>query len=205
MTNEAVDAARALLPGAGWAPYAFGAASLVGGAVAARCGERRLWLVAAVWGAALLACWGPFSPVARVPWAIGGAALAAAGAAVPVGAGPRWLGWLPLGVWLAAAAGLRQAPALALTAGVGGTDALVALALERAEAGEVDEGIVHAEAALALEPEEPQAALVAASLYASEGDCDTAVRRARVAHLALGSELPRLDEAIRACFAARGP
>jgi hypothetical protein len=100
---------------------------------------------------------------------------------------------------------VRQFPVVSLTLGTGGAEAATAYALDRAEAGEIDEGIVFGDAALQIAPEDPQAALVVASLYAAEGDCETAVVRARIAHLGLGSELPSMDAAIRACLSARGP
>jgi hypothetical protein len=205
MSNEALSAARALLPGAEWASYTLSVLPFFGGFFAAFCGERRFWLVGALWGVAMLGLWGPFNALGAVQWMIGAVALSGAGWALLVGRKSR-RAWL-LGPVICGIVGfiVRQFPVVALTLGTGGADAATAYALERAEAGEVDEGIVFGDAALEIAPEDPQAALVVASLYAAEGDCDTAVVRARIAHLGLGSDLPRMDAAIRACLSARGP
>jgi hypothetical protein len=209
--TEAIDAARALLPGASWVPYLVSGLPFFGGLAAAACGERRVWLVAGLWGAAMAGCWGGFNPLGLIQWVVGGVALAAAGWACLRGR-PRRRHWLvgpPLAIALGLAA--RQAPKIALTTGVAGSPALVEYALERAGAGEVDEGIVYAEAAVQVAStggdaeEEASAELVLASLYAAGGDCTTAVTHARAAHMVFGSDLPKLDEAIRDCFSARGP
>lgn len=228
--TENLDAARALLPGASWLPWAIGALGLPGGALSRRLGEPNGALVGAAWATGLALAWGAFNPAARVAWALGGGALAvAAWASVPGDAAPRatagdrpgarlralwgrarWPLLVPFGLALAAPAA-RLAPVLALTTGVGGVDQLIRHALDRADAGELDEAIVFGEAGGELARlrgtpvEEAQAELVTASLYAAEGDCTTAVTHARVAHLELGSDLPTLDAAVRSCFAARGP
>ncbi|MSP56127.1 MAG: hypothetical protein EXR69_11060 [Myxococcales bacterium] len=112
---------------------------------------------------------------------------------------------------MALAAGGRQAPRCALTVGAGGSAALVEVALERAHAGEPDEAIVFGEAAVAVANQQGSgveaaaAAVVTASLYAASGDCSAAVEHARVAHIALGADLPKLDQAVRACFQTQGP
>ncbi len=207
--SEAIAAARALLPGAAWVPYAFSGLPFVGGLAAGACGEPRVWLVAALWGAGMAGCWGDFNPLGAVQWVVGGVGLAAAGWACFRGGQRRryWLVGPPLALILGL--GLRAAPVAGLTAGTLGGPALVELALARAEAGEVDEGIVYAEAGMQLSggspTDEASAALVLASLYAAEGDCDSAVTRARIAHATLGPSLPNLDEAIKSCFQLRGP
>lgn len=204
---EVVAAARALLPGGSWAPYAVSAVPFFGGLAAGICGERRAWLVGGLWGAAMAGCWAAFNPLGLVQWAIGGTALALAGWASARRPTLRrhWL----LGPPLLLALGLcvREVPAVALASGVAGSSTLVEYALERAAAGEVDEAIVFGEAAASVASPEEQAsaALVLASLYAAEGNCEVAVVRARVAHAALGSDLPKMDEAVAGCFRARGP
>jgi len=205
MTNEALSAARALLPGAEWASYALSIFPFFGGLFAAFCGERRFWWVGALWGVAMLGLWGPFNVLGAVQWVIGAVALSGAGWALLVGRKPRRV-WL-LGPVLCGVVGfgVRQFPVVSLTLGTGGAEAATAYALDRAEAGEIDEGIVFGDAALQIAPEDPQAALVVASLYAAVGDCETAVVRGRIAHLALGSDLPSMDAAIRACWSAQGP
>ena len=205
MTNEALAAARALLPGAEWASYTLSIFPFFGGLFAAFCGERRFWWVGALWGVAMLGLWGPFNVLGAVQWVIGAVALSGAGGALLVGRKPR-RAWL-LGPVLCVVIGVvvRQFPVVSLTLGTGGAEAATAYALDRAEAGEIDEGIVFGDAALEIAPEDPQAALVVASLYAAVGDCETAVVRGRIAHLALGSDLPSMDAAIRACLSARGP
>lgn len=206
---EAIAAARALLPGAAWLPYAVSGLPFLGGLAAGACGEPRVWLVAALWGAGMAGLWGEFNPLGAVQWVVGAVGLAAAGWACARGAKRRrhWLVGPPLALALGLA--LRAIPAAGLRAGALGGPALVDLALQRAEAGEVDEGIVYGEAAMQLSAaspaEEASAALVLASLYAAEGDCDTAVTRARVAHATLGPSLPNLDQAIKGCFQVRGP
>ncbi len=210
--TESIDAARALLPGAAWAPYAVSALPFLGGLAAGACGERRVWLVGALWGAAMAGCWGGFNPLGNIQWVVGAIALSAAGWACAQGRVRRrhWLVGPPLVIALGLAA--RQVPAVGLAAGVSGGPALVDHALARSQAGEVDEGIVFGEAAVALgdarggsPEEEAEADLVLASLYAAEGDCPTAVTHARAAHMVLGADLPKMDQAVRDCFAAHGP
>ncbi len=210
--TEAVTAARALLPGAAWAPYALSSLPLFGGLAAGFCGERRVWLVGGLWAVAMGGSWGEFNPLGAVQWTLGAAALSAAGwAGVRGDRIRRWI-WVlgPLAVVTLSWA-TTMSPRYALTLGAGGSRALVSHALDRATAGETDEAIVFGDAAVDIatergtDEEVGEADLVDGSLYAAEGDCDKAVQHARGAHIVLGSDLPKLDEAVRACFAARGP